>query len=269
LWLTARSYPAPPKGIRLWALACCGIGVAWTLSASRGAIPDVFSIILSNALAMLAFVTFFHAIKKLKEESFDQRPFYAGIGMVVVLLIYFNYYEPNIWARSILVSAFGATVGLFCAVKLLFERKGVDFFSHKLTGVVFLFCSLVGLFRIFYLVFINPSIQSIFEENLMQDFHICSLFIGVVILTFGFMLMINDKINSELTTALAEVKTLSALLPICSYCKSIRDDQDSWHSIEAYVTRHTDSRFSHTFCPDCYQEKVVPEINKFKASRNQ
>jgi phosphoserine phosphatase RsbU/P len=52
--------------------------------------------------------------------------------------------------------------------------------------------------------------------------------------------------------ALAEVKTLQGFLPICSYCKRVRDDENYWHSVEAYITKHTDATFSHGICPGCY-----------------
>jgi CheY-like chemotaxis protein len=68
--------------------------------------------------------------------------------------------------------------------------------------------------------------------------------------------------NCELTAALAEVKQLTGLLPICSYCKSIRDDKDYWQSVEIYITRHTNSNFSHGICPGCYTKHVIPMLNE-------
>jgi CheY-like chemotaxis protein len=63
--------------------------------------------------------------------------------------------------------------------------------------------------------------------------------------------------NCELTAALAEVKQLNGLLPICSYCKSIRDGKDYWDSVEGYIMRHTESTFSHGVCPACYDKHVT------------
>jgi PAS domain S-box-containing protein len=62
-----------------------------------------------------------------------------------------------------------------------------------------------------------------------------------------------EQLLSELQTALAEVKVLRQILPICMYCKKIRDGQDYWQTVETYISDHTDSRFSHGICPDCYQ----------------
>jgi len=66
----------------------------------------------------------------------------------------------------------------------------------------------------------------------------------------------------ELSHALAQVKELNALLPICSYCKKIRDDQDYWKSVETYISEHTDSKFSHGICPDCYDEHIKPQFEQ-------
>jgi len=61
----------------------------------------------------------------------------------------------------------------------------------------------------------------------------------------------NERLVNELRQALDEVKTLSALLPICTFCKKVRDDAGYWHGIEQYITAHTDTLFSHGMCPAC------------------
>jgi PAS domain S-box-containing protein len=60
-----------------------------------------------------------------------------------------------------------------------------------------------------------------------------------------------DELVRELQRALAEVKTLREILPICSYCKKVRDDENYWHTVESYISKHTDTRFSHGICPSC------------------
>lgn len=58
---------------------------------------------------------------------------------------------------------------------------------------------------------------------------------------------------SELEHALASVKQLSGLLPICSYCKRIRDDRDYWQQLETYLGDHSEAEFSHGVCPECLE----------------
>jgi AmiR/NasT family two-component response regulator len=59
------------------------------------------------------------------------------------------------------------------------------------------------------------------------------------------------RLNAELQDALAKVKTLSGLLPICASCKKIRDDEGYWHQVEVYIRDHSEANFSHGMCPDC------------------
>lgn len=70
--------------------------------------------------------------------------------------------------------------------------------------------------------------------------------------------------NDQLRRSLAEVKELSGLLPICCYCKKIRDGADYWHQVEAYVTAHTRAHFSHGICPDCYKNIAEPQLEEFR-----
>jgi sigma-B regulation protein RsbU (phosphoserine phosphatase) len=58
---------------------------------------------------------------------------------------------------------------------------------------------------------------------------------------------------AELQAALSRVKQLTGLLPICSYCKSVRTDQNYWERVDHYMTQHTDVQFSHGICPACYE----------------
>ena len=58
----------------------------------------------------------------------------------------------------------------------------------------------------------------------------------------------------ELETAMQHVKVLQGLLPICMYCKKIRDDSDSWHRMESYIEKHSDAMFTHSLCTDCREE---------------
>ena len=66
----------------------------------------------------------------------------------------------------------------------------------------------------------------------------------------------------ELEEALAQVKQLRGLLPICSYCKKIRDDQNYWQKVESYLSQHSEARVSHSVCPECYEQIVKPELEK-------
>ena len=69
-----------------------------------------------------------------------------------------------------------------------------------------------------------------------------------------------NRTNLDLEEALARVKTLSGLLPICSSCKKVRDDKGYWNRIESYIQKHSKAEFSHSICPEC-SEMLYPDLD--------
>lgn len=72
------------------------------------------------------------------------------------------------------------------------------------------------------------------------------------------MVQLQDTLSAkidELNEALASIRTLQGIIPICSYCRKIRDDQEGWRLLEEYVCAHTDAQFSHGICPDCLKQR--------------
>jgi sigma-B regulation protein RsbU (phosphoserine phosphatase) len=81
-----------------------------------------------------------------------------------------------------------------------------------------------------------------------------------------------DRVRS-LEEALANVKALQTLLPMCAYCKAIRNDQNYWQKVETYFHDHSGVSFSHSYCPNCYDRFVKPQLDALedvtKAQRDQ
>lgn len=69
-----------------------------------------------------------------------------------------------------------------------------------------------------------------------------------------------EESNYRLEKALNDVRELSGMLPICSSCKKIRDDEGYWNQIESYIRKHTNADFSHGLCPGCAHE-LYPDLN--------
>lgn len=76
------------------------------------------------------------------------------------------------------------------------------------------------------------------------------------------------KLRQELHEALARVKTLHGLIPICCKCKQIRDDKGYWQQVETYMQAHSDADFTHSYCPSC-ASKVMRQIERHGARRAQ
>jgi DNA-binding NtrC family response regulator len=74
--------------------------------------------------------------------------------------------------------------------------------------------------------------------------------------------------NRELEEALANVKRLEGLIPICCYCKKIRDDRNYWEDVERYVSEHSSARFSHGICPECMKKHVEPMLDGYSGKND-
>lgn len=75
---------------------------------------------------------------------------------------------------------------------------------------------------------------------------------------------LRERLVRDLQAALTEVRTLQQIMPLCSYCRKIRDDDNYWTSVETYLAQHTHAQFSHSICPDCYATQVTPQLEKLR-----
>jgi hypothetical protein len=76
-----------------------------------------------------------------------------------------------------------------------------------------------------------------------------------------------EKLIADLQQALAEVKTLSGLIPICGWCKKVRSDTGYWQNVEQYIRSRTDATFTHGVCPEC-SKKMKADIARANAPGN-
>jgi phosphoserine phosphatase RsbU/P len=75
-----------------------------------------------------------------------------------------------------------------------------------------------------------------------------------------------ERVRS-LEEALANVQTLQTLLPMCAYCKSVRNDQNYWEKVETYFSQHSGVSFTHSYCPTCYERFVRPQLEALEDAR--
>ena len=113
-----------------------------------------------------------------------------------------------------------------------------------------------------------PSFPKANYAPLIFGYGIAALLGALIIYIAGHMLDTKEREQQELITnlqeALLEIKTLQGIVPICSFCKKIRDDKGFWNQVEAYVSQHTEAEFSHGVCPDCQREHYPELFNKKK-----
>ena len=77
-----------------------------------------------------------------------------------------------------------------------------------------------------------------------------------------------NMLADEIADSVLRVKKLSGLLPICAWCKKLRDDEGYWKSVEEYISEHTKAEFTHGMCPECYNKHLAEEDSKKKAAHD-
>jgi hypothetical protein len=127
-------------------------------------------------------------------------------------------------------------------------------------------------------LFYNRSF-GMFTHEALQSFYLLAMVVIEAAWAMGFLMMNSRRMESELRQSqnnlagtvakleksLAEIKTLSGLLPICANCKKVRNDQGYWQQIEEYVSEHSSADFSHGICPECAR-KLYPDLSLEKLS---
>lgn len=99
----------------------------------------------------------------------------------------------------------------------------------------------------------SPLTNTIFDATLLV------ILLSPILYYFLFRPLI--QLVNDLESAIAKFETISGLLPICSYCKKIRDDKGYWNKVETYISRHSKAEFTHGICPEC-GKKALEEFKR-------
>ena len=110
-----------------------------------------------------------------------------------------------------------------------------------------------------YLVVEQPE-----EETIKHIFTTLLINLGICV---AITIVVLILLNLSVTAYQKRIETLRGIVPICSYCKQIRDDKGYWNQVEAYVAKHTEARFSHSICPSCMETHYPEEYESIKKKR--
>ena len=155
-----------------------------------------------------------------------------AILLSVAAIDYLTGYELGFFAFYFLPIAFAAwRMGLLAALTTAIFSAMVWFWMDALTGHVY-------------------------RNNLVAVWNTVIRLVSFVIIGWGLawihdLLLKERNTSAELRRALAEIKILEGILPICASCKKIRGEDDDWQQMEVYITSHSRAQFSHGLCPEC------------------
>lgn len=108
----------------------------------------------------------------------------------------------------------------------------------------------------------------IYSSNLYLVWNTSSRLVSFMIIAWTFskvrsLFLSEEKKTEELQKALSEIKTLEAFLSICCVCKKIRNEEGKWQQIESYISNHSETKFSHGYCPEC-AKKAMQEVGSIQ-----
>ncbi len=241
-----------PATLRYWMLAAWVMTVADVLFATRPELPRWIS-----RLGPTLLVTVGHCALCLGAQRTAGLPrSWRGLGTVLLLhtaglLFFLLWAQPTNW-RMVMNGIVWALLS-FWALRSL-RRAPAMFWQPLVSPATAFLChgifhtlrvSLATLFAVWGWTEASASLQII--GDLEVSFFMVALFVAILIANLQLR-------HEELSTAHAEVQALTGLLPICAWCKKVRDDDGYWRQVEVYFARRDHIKFTHGICTDCLSE---------------
>lgn len=271
LLLLYRSRQRVYPGFDLWTWACFFLGLGYLVTALRGSVPLAFSVLAGNALLFLGATLRLDGTRRFLDLTPLPKAWYACLLLPLMVYAWFTLVHNEIAVRVFVGSFVLVAVAMAMARHLVAQAPEGNRTVYLVTAVMNLvFCATTTARA---LVWLRHPEHKMLDPSIINTLFFFS--VAVVEIGWGmcFMMMNNERVeedlrsseanlrekNEELTRALAEVRTLSGLLPICAHCKMIRNDSGYWQKIESYLADHSSARFSHGICPECMR-KLYPEI---------
>ena len=249
IYKNRKTYP----GFKQWTLGYLFNFLGFVFLSLRNILPDFITIVLANLLVVLCFILLARGLICFTESK---QNIWMDILPPVIFILFvscFVYVFPNLTMRIIILS-----------IALMFISLRCISINHKRTPLVLgeqsWFLSAAFLWVVISLFLravltISYEHSDVFMTNsTIQGLSIITGSAGITFIAIGLIVINAQRLEKDLIKAGKEIKTLSGLLPICSRCKKIRDDQGYWNTLESYLEKHSDASFSHGLCIECSDE---------------
>jgi hypothetical protein len=226
----------------------------------------LFKGILTLAIFALTFFLFMDLLFKSDISSYE--PFII-LRVIIILICLFIYHQLSTSIKFAKLDTF-VSIALACITSMVIISniyRPTDYFTHGAIdiGIVSLlyFSNSIALkYRVLINILYSIGLLTVLFYIKEPKYHFTYIsytssviFINVFSFIIAILLGRTKRINYDLLLnekkLHEEIKTLKGIIPICSYCKNIRDDEGSWEQLESYIDEHSDAQFSHGICPKC------------------
>ena len=216
LFGVSRAYSRQMNGMHRWAWATLAQAVGWILLGMRGVIPDLASVVLAQTLLVISLTMYHHALREFTERPAPLAWIYLPAALDLVATVYWTMSSDNVAARTSAIAVCTAAAMLQSSDVLLSGGARARPASHRFTGRAFLACGTVLSVRAVYYAAVagvtTTANAAIFEPGAIQDASFLTFYVSVIVLTFGFVLMCNDRDTEQMRRlALVAQRTTSGV----------------------------------------------------------
>jgi len=266
-----KTYP----GFNYWMLGSLIVSASYVATFLRGVIPELLSILLVNGGFVLSGVVRLDGVLRFLRGKKAPGLLYCLPVVAMAIAAYFTLADNDMVIRLVFLTFWGCLLLWTMATIFVISAPAANRSLHLLAGVItFLYgASMLSRTVLFALdppelLFENAGFNSAFFLSVL----IFEIWSGLLIMMLNNQRMEEELLVShavlqghvvELEKVLSEVKVLKGLLPICSSCKKIRDDQGHWNHLEDYIDAHSEATFTHGLCPGCALQ-MQKEIDDMK-----
>ncbi|MCC6153175.1 MAG: hypothetical protein IT367_05420 [Candidatus Hydrogenedentes bacterium] len=272
-WMAARR----ERCLAVWSVAFLLVAAGYLLVWTRNISPDFISIVVANTLLIAGGLALVRGIDSFLEiQNTSWQLYLCGVA-ACFLLHYYTYFQPSLDARIIVVSI---AVGLFAFVSAwrLLRNYEVELRNPQaFVATLFLLHGLIMVYRAAAST-LGSAGSELFTTNIATIASLLDFVLLFPCVSLGLLSMVHARASvnlqcenrerraseikllqttQNLEAALAEIKTLKGIIPICMYCKKIRDTQGAWEQLEVYIAMRSDAEFSHGICPECLKQGVA------------
>tara|TARA_B100000614_G_scaffold232549_1_gene227252 strand:- start:813 stop:1604 length:792 start_codon:yes stop_codon:yes gene_type:complete len=240
-------------GFSQWAISSVIYIFALALLGLRNFIPDFFSVIVANTLIVTGNIFIAYGLERFTNSVNRIWLFVLLATVMIISFSFYTYFHPDTNARISIISSVIAVLYTYCAHVIHKQVPRLINTHNNFLVVTFSIQAIWLVLRIIQTVFVDDPVIDFMNAPAFHAITVIVFFCGNILITAGLIVLNFQRVEYDLSTVLAEVKTLRGLLPICASCKRIRDDHGLWNQIELYIENHSDAEFSHGICPECVQ----------------
>ncbi len=256
---TYKTYP----GFKHWTAGSLAASFAFAAAALRGIIPEWTSVLLVNGTSVFAFIIRLDGVARFVQGKSVNRILYAIAPLEMAFAGFFFFVHDSIDIRLAIMTACACPCLWWIAAIFIHASFREKKPFYPIAGAIAIIYGTTSLVRTTFWFLDSPV--GIFDNTLYSAAFFLSVLVFEVWFGLLFLMMNSRRLEEELVAkeetlkeqfsrlnnAMSEVKVLKGLLPICSCCKKIRDDDGYWTQLESYIDRHSEATFTHGICPEC------------------